>query len=150
MPLSILNDSARPATEKYFARFDSEKVLDRLYRIDARARTEGLTAISPADDELVGIGMEVNAEGRVTKNSLGALDLSWQAKDHPEWAGRVADEVEEIRAGIRAAHGSNPRFVIWAGMGGSVEDKTAYNAVGLLKGGPMLYSLDSTDPEKLK
>ncbi len=41
-------------------------------------------------------------------------------------------------------------FVIWAGMGGSIEDKSMYNAVGLLKRGPRFYVLDSTDPAKLK
>ena len=150
MPLSILNDSTREATEKYFARFDSEKVLERVHAIDSRARTEGLQALSPEDDLLLRIGMEVDAEGRVTKNSLGVLDLSWQTEHHSDWAQRVTDEVNEIRESNRATHGTNLRFVIWAGMGGSMEDKTAYNAMGLLKGGPMFYSLDSTDPQKLK
>ena len=59
-------------------------------------------------------------------------------------------EIEQIRAAIRTAHGVNIRFVIWSGMGGSIEDKTAYNLAGLLKGGPQFYSLDSTDPEKLQ
>jgi glucose-6-phosphate isomerase len=149
LPLSLINDSAREATDRYFARFESENVLARVHALDTRARNEGLGAISP-NDELVRIGMEVNAENQVTKNSLGVLDLSWQAREHPEWAMRIAAETDEIRAAIRTTHGTNLRFLIWAGMGGSIEDKTAYNATGLLKGGPMFYSLDSTDPEKLK
>ncbi|HWD99813.1 MAG TPA: hypothetical protein VG345_12275, partial [Bryobacteraceae bacterium] len=124
--------------------------LDRVRRLDERARKEGLAAISPADDALVNIGMEVNAAGEVTKNSYGVLDLAWQAAECPGWPERVTAEVNEIRARIREAHGVNIRFLIWAGMGGSIEDKTAYNAIGLLKGGPMFYSLDSTDPAKLK
>jgi hypothetical protein len=35
-------------------------------------------------------------------------------------------------------------------MGGSIEDKAMYQAVGLLKHGPRLYLLDSADPAKLK
>jgi glucose-6-phosphate isomerase len=35
-------------------------------------------------------------------------------------------------------------------MGGSAEDKSAYNAAGLLDSGPRCYVLDSTDPAKLK
>ena len=150
MPLSILNDSVRENTEQYFARFDAEKVLERVRALDAKARTEGLASISPAADALVRIGMEVNADGRVTKNSYGVLDLAWQAQEHPEWAQVVNTEVEEIRDRVQAVHGQKIRFIIWAGMGGSMEDKTAFLAMGLLRGGPMFYSLDSTDPEKLK
>jgi glucose-6-phosphate isomerase len=155
LPLSILNDSAREATDRYSARFESEKVLERLRAIDERARADGLNAISPRDDSLVQIGMEIDARGHVTKNSLGVFDLSWQAQQDlespdPQWVRRVTSEIDEIRAAIRAAHGTSLRFVIWAGMGGSIEDKTAYHDTGLLKGGPMFYSLDSTDPGKLK
>jgi hypothetical protein len=35
-------------------------------------------------------------------------------------------------------------------MGGSAEDKSMYNSVGLLRRGPRCYVLDSTDPAKLK
>ncbi len=150
MPLSILNDSAHARTEAYRARFDSEHVLERVRRLDERARKEGLAAISSSDDPLVNIGMEVNSAGGVTKNSYGVLDLAWQAAERPDWPDRVMNEVNEIRARIREAHGVNIRFLIWAGMGGSIEDKTAYNSIGLLKGGPMFYSLDSTDPAKIK
>ena len=150
MSLSILNDALRETTEKHFARFQSEEVLSRLNALCLRARTEGLAAIAADEDVLVRIGMETDAEGRVAKNSLGVFDLARQAAVHPEWAGLVAGEVAELRERIRAAHGTNIRFVIWAGMGGSMEDKSAYNAIGLLRGGALLYSLDSTDPEKLK
>ena len=155
LPLSLLNDSARDLTARYFACFESEKVLDRVKALDARARTEGLAAISPetlspGDADLVRIGMETDAEGRVTKNSYGLLNLSWQAREHPEWPETIAAEIEGIRAAIRTAHDVNIRFVIWVGMGGSVEDKSAYQSAGLLKGGPMFYYLDSTDPQKLQ
>ena len=150
MPLSILNDSAHARTEAYRARFDSEHVLERVRRLDERARKQGVSSLAPSDDPLVNIGMEVNSAGEVTKNSYGVLDLAWQAAECPEWADRVLAEIEEIRSRIREAHGVNIRFLIWAGMGGSIEDKTAYNSIGLLKGGPMFYSLDSTDPAKLK
>ena len=42
-------------------------------------------------------------------------------------------EVDEIRAAITATHGTRLRYVIWAGMGGSIEDKLMYQAVGLLR-----------------
>ena len=150
MPLSILNDSAHARTEAYRARFDSDHVLERVRRLDERARKQGVSSVASSDDPLVNIGMEVNSAGEVTKNSYGVLDLAWQAAACPEWPGRVMAEVDEIRSRIRDAHGVNIRFLIWAGMGGSIEDKTAYNSIGLLKGGPMFYSLDSTDPAKLK
>jgi len=149
LPLSILNDSAHSDTVTHFARFESENVLERVRALDTKARTEGLASIAPDADPLVRLGMEVNADGVVTKNSYGVLDLAWQAKEHPEWADVVHAEVAEIRERIEATHGVRVRFIIWAGMGGSIEDKTAYNALGLLKGGPLFYSLDSTDPAKL-
>src|SRR5439155_21864882 len=51
---------------------------------------------------------------------------------------------------IQETHGASLRFLIWAGMGGSAEDKSAYNAAGLLRRGVRCYVLDSTDPSKLK
>jgi len=148
LPLSLFNDSTHGAAARYFARFESENVLERVRALDARARAEGLAELSP-DDDLVRIGMETDTEGRVARNRYGVLNLSWQAREHPEWPQMVAAEIEEIRAAIRAAHGVNIRFVIWAGTGGSSEDKAAYHGAGLLRGGPLFYTLDSTDPARL-
>lgn len=150
MSLSILNDSQRETSQSFFDRFSSEDVLERLRAVDLKARRDGLSSLDPAEDPLIPIGMEVDSAGRVTKNSLGVFDLSWQAQDHPEWAEQVADEVKAMQRSIAESHGTQLRFLIWAGMGGSVEDKSMYNAVGLLRGGPRVYSLDSTDPAKLK
>jgi glucose-6-phosphate isomerase len=130
-------------------RFASEAVLARLRDISARARVS-LEQVKPGDDDLVGLVSEVNGEGVVTKCSLGIFDLPWQAAEHPEWAAQVKAETEAIRARLEEAQGVPLRFIIWAGMGGSIEDKTLYNAAHLLRGGPRLYSLDSTDPGKLK
>jgi glucose-6-phosphate isomerase len=113
------------------------------------AREKGLRAL-PAGDPLVEIGMEVGQRGRVTKNSLGVLHLSWQAAEHPEWAGMIQEEAAGIRASIYAAHGVPLENLIWAGMGGSSEDKAMYHALGLLQGGVRVYVLDSTDPAKLE
>ncbi len=55
----------------------------------------------------------------------------------------ITDEVGALRAAIDAAHGVRLRFVIWTGPG-------APDALGILKGGPLTYTLDSADPEKLK
>ncbi|MDQ6664770.1 MAG: hypothetical protein M3Z23_10290 [Acidobacteriota bacterium] len=150
MSLSILNDSQRDSSQLIFERFTSENVLERLKAVDRRAREEGFESLDPQDDPLIPLGMEIDGSGRVTKNSLGVFNLSWQAHEHPEWAERVAAEAEELKRQIAEAHGVPLRFLIWAGMGGSIEDKSMYKAAGLLRGGPRVYALDSTDPAKLK
>jgi glucose-6-phosphate isomerase len=132
------------------ARFKNENVLDRLRKLDTQARSEGLAALSPKEDPLIAIGTESDNAGRVTKNSYGVFNLSWQAREHPEWPDQVAAEIDDVRRAINDTHGAKLRFLIWAGMGGSVEDKSMYQALGLLKGGPRFYALDSTDPAKLK
>jgi glucose-6-phosphate isomerase len=147
--LALYNDRNGGATEAHFKRFTKERVLERLREIDARARKGGLRALD-ASDPLVSIGVETGASGNVTKNSYGVLNLSWQAQVHLEWPDQVAAEVSEIRQRLERAHNTRLRFLIWAGMGGSIEDKSMYNAVGLLKKKPRFYSLDSTDPAKLR
>jgi glucose-6-phosphate isomerase len=145
--LSLHHD--RPESESSFARFQSASVLKSLKALDSRARRKGLDALDPERGALIPIGMEIE-NGRVVKNGYGVFDLAWQAADHPEWPSKVSDELVEIRTGIRAAHGVAIKFLIWAGMGGSAEDKAMYQAVGLLRRGPRLYLLDSTDPMKLE
>ncbi|MSV29477.1 MAG: hypothetical protein EXQ52_12160 [Bryobacterales bacterium] len=150
MLTSLYNDACSGSSASHFNRFAQDNVLCRLREIDATARRDGLAALDAAADPLVRIGTETDAAGTVTKNSYGVLNLAWRAKEHPEWATAVAAEVQSIRDEIRAIQGSKLRFLIWAGMGGSIEDKSMYNALGLLKGGPRFYALDSTDPVKLK
>jgi glucose-6-phosphate isomerase len=147
--LALYNDRASGSTASCFERFTKERVLERLREIDARARQGGLAALD-ASDPLVAIGVETNAAGEVTKNSYGVLNLSWQAQIHPEWPEQVMAEVGEIRARLEQTHKTKLRYLIWAGMGGSIEDKSMYNAAGLLKRNPRCYALDSTDPAKLK
>lgn len=149
MLLSLSNDSPQGASDAHYARFSAERVLDRLKKTDETARRDGLSAVD-GKSALARIGMEFDASGRVTKNSYGVFNLAWQAAEHPEWADLVAAEVDGIRTAIRTAHQCPLRFLIWAGMGGSAEDKSMYNAAGLLKRGPRCYVLDSTDPAKLK
>lgn len=86
----------------------------------------------------------------VRKNGYGVFHLAWLLERHPEWPAAVTRELDDLRAAIRQAHGVPLQFVVWAGMGGSAEDKSMYNAAGLLKKGPRVYVLDSTDPAKLK
>lgn len=148
MKLTLYQD--RPASGPLAARFAEQKLLSRLEAIDAKARRRGLDALDPARNELIGLGMELNAEGRVTKNCYGVFHLPWLAARHPEWAGLVRAETAAIRQAIRAAHGVELRSIIWAGMGGSAEDKSMFVDAGLLKSGPDVYVLDSTDPAKLK
>lgn len=145
--LSLLRES--PHTETCRQIFKSELVLKRLRALDARVQREGFAGLDSAD-KLVAIGMETDGNGRVTKNGYGVFNLVWQAERNPEWARQINDEVQQIRHSIRQAHGATLRFVIWAGMGGSSEDKAAYWRAKLLRRGPRLYVLDSTDPAKLR
>jgi glucose-6-phosphate isomerase len=138
LSLSILNDSTRESSQAFFEQFSAGHYLERLRKGD------------PQDAELASLAMEQDAEGNVTKNSLGIYNLAWQAAEHPEWPAVVHAEAERIKAGIQATHGVPLRFIIWAGMGGSIEDKILYNSIGLLRRGPRFYALDSTDPLKLK
>lgn len=137
----------KPSSEALQQKF--ENLLEKLKALDSKARRIGLAGLEPSKSPLIRIGMETS-DGRVTKNSYGVFNLAWQAAKHPEWPAQVEREVAEIRDRIRREHKTKLRFVIWAGMGGSAEDKSAYNAVGLLKRGPKVYVLDSTDPAKLK
>ena len=134
----------------HYERFERERVLHRLRALDACVNARGLAARDPAGESLVRIGMELDAAGRVVRNGYGVFNLAWQAASHPEWADVMAAEADEIRGRIRAAHGARLRFVIWAGMGGSIEDKSMYNALGVLRGRVRFYALDSTDPAKLE
>ena len=148
MLLTLHND--KPSSTPLAEEFEKQNVLEKLKSLDARARRKGLDSLDPAKNNLVRIGMEVDGNNRITKNSYGVFHLSWQAEDHPEWPEQVMRELAEIKKGIRKAHGVPLRFLIWAGMGGSAEDKSMYNAVGLLRRGPRVYVLDSTDPAKLQ
>jgi hypothetical protein len=145
--LSLHHD--RPESESSFARFQAASVLKSLKALDSRARRKGLDALDPERGSLIPLGMEIEG-GRVVKNGYGVFDLAWQAEQHPEWPDKIAKELDEIGAGIRTAHGVPIKFLIWAGMGGSAEDKAMYQAAGLLRRGPRLYLLDSTDPVKLE
>jgi glucose-6-phosphate isomerase len=138
LSLSILNDSTRESSQALFEQFSAGRYLERLRLGD------------PADSELASLAMETDSEGRVTKNSLGHFNMAWQAAEHPEWPAQLAAEAARIKERIQETHGVPLRFIIWAGMGGSIEDKILYNAVGLLRRGPRFYALDSTDPLKLK
>jgi len=148
--LSLFHDQQSGETQRYFDRFIQEDVLARLRRTDETARRKGLAALDPAADPLVPLGMEIDAAGHVTKNCYGVFNLSWEAGLHPEWADRVATEVQEIKQCAREIQNAPLRYLIWAGMGGSIEDKSMYSAVGLLDRGVRFYALDSTDPAKLK
>lgn len=117
--------------------------------LDSRARRKGLAALDPGRNRLIGLGMEISSNGAVAKNGYGVFSLAWQAEHHAEWPETIEREVCEARAAIRQAHGAQLRFLIWAGMGGSAEDKSMYAAAGLLKRGPRCYVVDSTDPAKL-
>jgi glucose-6-phosphate isomerase len=146
--LSLHND--KPSSTPLAEEFQKQNVLEKLKALDATFRRKGIESLDPQKSALIRIGMEVNGAGEVTKNSYGVFHLPWRATEHPEWAGTIESEVAEIRKRIRETHGVPMKFLIWAGMGGSAEDKSMYNAVGLLRRGPRVYVLDSTDPAKLK
>lgn len=148
MHLKIYHD--KPDSAACATSFETENILTRLKAIDEQAREKGFSSLDPAKEPLVALGMEQSADGSVTKNSYGLFHLSWLAEQHPEWPAQIDAEVAEIKAAMQATHRVPLRFLIWAGMGGSAEDKALYERSGLLKKGPRLYVLDSTDPAKLK
>jgi len=139
-----------PSSSDVAESFEKQNILAKLKALDSRARRKGLESLDPARNFLIGLGTEIDAGGHVTKNSYGIFNLSWQAELQHQWPDQVVSELEEIRNRIKTTHNAPLKFLIWAGMGGSAEDKAMYNAVGLLKRGPRLYVLDSTDPAKLK
>lgn len=148
MKLALFNDKSSSAP--LAATFEYDRVLARLQALDSKARRKGLESLDAARNPLIPVGMETDAAGAVTKNGYGVFRLGWLAGQKHGWAEAIQGEVQEIAAGIRKAHGAKIRFLIWAGMGGSAEDKAMYEACGLLKKGPRVYILDSTDPAKLK
>jgi len=132
-----------------FDRLIDERALERVRELDRKARKEGLDKLD-SKDPLVQLGMEIDADGRVTKNSYGVLNLAWQAaKQGPEWAAQIQAEVDAAREAIRQAHGVSLKYLIWAGMGGSAEDKAFYLGAGLTRRRVRVFILDSTDPRKL-
>ena len=146
--LALFNDS--PSSASLAAGFERDRILSRLQALDSKARRKGLEALDPARNPLIGVGMEIDPAGRVTKNGYGVFRLGWLAARRNGWAAAIHGELDEIAAALRRRHRTRIRFLIWAGMGGSAEDKAMYQACGLLKKGPRLYILDSTDPAKLK
>jgi glucose-6-phosphate isomerase len=144
--LALYHD--KPESQSLYEEMKSKSLLDGLKALDAKIRRKGFESLDPSKSTLVSIGTESKGD-RVTKNSYGVFNLAWQSEEHPEWAEQIESEVREIRARIRSVHGVPLQFLIWAGMGGSAEDKTMYAACGLLKGSPHCYVLDSTDPAKL-
>lgn len=147
LKISLYHDT--PSSQSFFDIFRDGAVLARLQALDSRARRKGLDSLDPSRNPLIGIGMELTS-GRVIKNGYGVFDLSWQAAQHPEWPEIIEAELHEIRHSIHEVHQAPLKFLIWAGMGGSAEDKSLYNSAGLLRRGPRCYVLDSTDPAKLK
>src|SRR5688572_5549999 len=147
MRLTLHNEP--DGSQSAFRRFEREKVLARLRRLVSAARRD-LSELNAADDPLIAIGMETTRGGRATRNGYGMFDMAWQRDAHVRWARQVNAELGSIARDIRMTHGTRIRFLVWAGMGGSVEDKSAYNACGLLGTGVRFYALDSTDPAKLR
>ena len=125
------------------------RTLERLREIDHKYRESGLESLNLSDDPLIPIGVEADAAGKVTKNGYGVLHLPWRAQHHPEWPEQIASEVKEIAAAVRQAHGVTVKYIIWAGMGGSAEDKAFYLSAGLVRRRARVFILDSTDPRKL-
>jgi hypothetical protein len=133
-----------------YDRLVQERVLERVRDVDRRAREEPLSRLQVASDTLVPIGTEIDEKGTVTKNAYGVLHLPWLAERDGDWPARVEHEIAEIRANIKQQHGVAVKYLIWAGMGGSAEDKVFYQAAGLLNKKVRVYILDSTDPAKLR
>ncbi len=149
LSLHLLND--KPESQSYFESIVKLDLVARLKTLESRALRKGIGALDPSKNRLIAIGMELDESGKkVKKDHYGVFNLAWQAARHPEWAEQIRLEVDGLRGAIRQAHGAPLQFLIWAGMGGSAEDKHMYQALGLLNGRPRCYVLDSTDPAKLK
>ncbi len=149
LTLQFHNDS--PDSQTHFAAIEKQDLLARLQALSSRALRKGSGSLDPSKNRLIAITMELDETGSaVKKDLLGVFQLGWAAPRHPEWADAIKLELDTIREGILAAHGAPLRFLIWAGMGGSIEDKSMYQAMGLLGNTPRFYALDSTDPAKLK
>jgi len=146
--ISLFNDTSD--SDGCYRKLAAENLLERLKFLDARARRKGLASLDPSRNRLIPLGMEIDGRGRVVRNGYGVFSLAWRNPARAQWAGRIAAELEEIRARIHTAHGARVRNLIWAGMGGSAEDKNMYCAAGLLDRGVRCYVLDSTDPAKLR
>jgi len=131
-----------------FERLKADRALDKMRKVDAQAREQGLDSLRPDSNGLIEIGMELEGN-RVTKNGYGVFHLPWLAAESGDWAEQVETEIAEIRRGIQEAHGVPLKYLVWAGMGGSAEDKSFYQSAGLFKK-VRVYILDSTDPAKLK
>jgi hypothetical protein len=128
--LSLSGDQSLSASTA--SRLQKENLLQKLQALDSKARRKGLAGLNASKSPLVALGMECDAEGNATKNSYGVFHLAWLAGKNPGWPAVVQREVDEVKQGIRDTHKARLRFVIWAGMGGSAEDKSAYVAAGLL------------------
>ena len=148
MQIALYND--RPSSDERFREILNDRVLERLEALISRIRRKGLRDLDPNRNRLIRIGTETDSRGRVTKSGYGVFELSLQTGHHRAWASAIRSELDGIRKNIKDTHGVPLRFVIWVGMGGSAEDKSMYNAVGLLKRGPRCFVLDSTDPAKLQ
>lgn len=143
MQVTLFND--RPTSAHWAIRFAEERVLGKLRALDAKARRKGLAGLEAGRNPLIAIGMECDGAGQATRNGYGVFHLAWQTERHTAWAEAARGEAAALRSGMKRL-----KYVIWAGMGGSAEDKAAYEAAGILKGGPRFFVLDSTDPEKLR
>jgi glucose-6-phosphate isomerase len=146
--LTLSGDHAlsQPASE----RLNTGDLLKKIIALDSKARRKGLAGLNANKSDLVRLGMECAASGNAVKNSYGVFHLAWLAAKHSNWPALVQCEADEIKLRLKQTHGARLRFLIWAGMGGSAEDKSAYVAAGLLNKGPKVFVLDSTDPAKLK
>lgn len=148
MLLSVFHDV--PASESYYAGLERERLLDRLRALDDAVRCKGLNALDPARNQLAGMASVRNSRGQVRRYGLGVFSLSWQAEEFLEWPGKVAHELDQIRAVIKEEQRASLRYVIWVGTAEWTADKLAYTSTGLLRRMPRCYVLDSMDPSKMK
>ncbi|MCC6393736.1 MAG: hypothetical protein IT167_24270 [Bryobacterales bacterium] len=89
--LKLFHDN--PDSSAAYAEFEKQHVLERVKALDAKARRKGLAELDPGRNPLIALGMEVNGEGKVTKNSYGVFHLSWMAGQHEEWPAEVERQV---------------------------------------------------------
>ncbi len=90
--LSLFHDN--PDSAPLADQFAKEEVLAKLQLLDKRAARKGLESLDPTKNKLIPIGTEIDAQGRVTKNSYGVFHLAWRAEAAGGWPQQVLADPE--------------------------------------------------------
>ena len=103
---------------------------------------------------LVPVVCEVGSDSVAKKVNLGSFYLPKALTANPELLQETKKTAEGMRKRLSDAYGTDVEYIIWPGMGGSIEDKYASIATGALPGvkgkNLAIFALDNVDPETIK